>query len=171
MTGGKPIILPTSTRQFGPWSRTPLIGRFEAKFIPEPNSGCWLWTGCLYQTGYGRFVVDGRWILAHRFSYQTYKGPLLEGLELDHLCRMRCCVNPDHLEQVTHAINIQRGGSRAKPTCNSGHPWTEENTVRQARTGYRQCRQCNNDFKKRARLRKKIALSHLMGEPDEVFIF
>ena len=145
----QPIILPTVFRKPGlPWTKKTLVERFEAKFIPEPNSGCWLWIGCVNNRGgYGRFLVGDRWTLAHRFSYQTYNGPLLEGLVLDHLCRMRCCVNPDHLEQVTNAVNIQRGGSNIRPACKNGHPWTEETTWRSPRSGWRQCRQCKRDFR------------------------
>lgn len=83
---------------------------FEAKYIPEPNSGCWLWIGALNPNGYGQLKMPHQAVLAHRFSYERFNGPLLEGMVLDHLCRQRCCVNPEHLEQVTQAVNLARGG-------------------------------------------------------------
>jgi hypothetical protein len=135
---------------------TPLK-RFEAKYIPEPNSGCWLWIGSGNQYGYGRFLISGQNTLAHRFSYETFKGPLLDGLELDHLCRMRCCVNPDHLEQVTHEENVRRGGRMLNKACPSGHPFSTENTWINPKTGWRQCRQCNRDNQKRMALRGRAA--------------
>ncbi len=131
---------------------TPLK-RFEAKYIPEPNSGCWLWLGTGNQHGYGRFVVNGQITLAHRFAYETLKGPLVDGLELDHLCRMRCCVNPDHLEQVTHAENVRRGAA-VETHCKWGHEWTPENTWMNG--AWRFCRQCNNDRQKATQARKKF---------------
>lgn len=126
-----------------PWARTPLIDRFEAKYIPEPNSGCWIWFGSINQYGYGRMLIDGRMALAHRFSYQTFKGPLAPELVLDHLCRMRCCVNPDHLDQVKQKINVRRSPRYLSLVCKSGHPWNEENTWLNPRNGWRQCRACN----------------------------
>ena len=144
----KPIHVPPMSESGNYASRT-YIERFEAKFIPEPNSGCWIWTANLNHAGYGRIVVGKIWVLAHRFSYQTYKGHLIPGLVLDHLCRMRCCVNPDHLEQVTLTVNIQRGGPSLNTACPSGHPWTEENTWINPKKNSRCCRQCNRDNAKR----------------------
>lgn len=135
---------------------TPLK-RFEAKFIPEPNSGCWIWTGATNQYGYGRFLINRRATLAHRFSYAAFKGPLLEGFELDHLCRVRCCVNPDHLEQVTHDVNVRRGGRMLNEACPSGHAFSAENTWINPKTGWRQCRQCNRDNQKRMSQQRNAA--------------
>jgi HNH endonuclease len=146
----KPII--GRVNQGSPWSQTPLIDRFEEKYIPEPNCGCWLWIGAISQYGYGRMLVGGRLVLAHRFSYQTYKGPLIQGLELDHLCRMRCCVNPDHLEQVEHIENVRRGAV-IETHCKWGHPWDEKKTWMNGK--WRFCRACNNARQKQTQLRKK----------------
>ena len=85
----------------------------EQWYIPEPNTGCWLWLGGLNQKGYPQFKHQQRTWRAHRFMYERAKGPLPEGLTLDHLCRVRSCVNPDHLEPVTHAENCRRRPSRA----------------------------------------------------------
>lgn len=82
--------------------------RFEQKVSPEPTSGCWLWTGAMQPKGYGTVKVDGRVWLAHRAVYTAHVGPIPAGLDLDHKCRNRSCVRPDHLEPVTHAENLQR---------------------------------------------------------------
>lgn len=89
----------------------------------ESESGCWEWIGTLSSEGYGRFEKD----LAHRVSYRRSVGPIPEGLQLDHLCRNRRCVNPEHLEPVTGRINTLRGETlpamnAAKTECIHGHP-------------------------------------------------
>lgn len=131
--------------------------RFEAKCIPEPNSGCWLWFGAWSpQTGYGFINGD----LAHRVSYRLFTGPIPGGLQIDHLCRMRCCVNPDHLEAVTCKTNIQRGETgktaakrqQAKTHCKAGHPYSVENTILvpgRAGRGGRVCRICQRGYELR----------------------
>ena len=86
-----------------------MLARFVPKYIPEPNSGCWLWVAMLGSGGYGRFKVGNKNVYAHRLSYEHHVGAIPEGLDLDHLCRTRCCVNPTHLEPVTRKENIRRG--------------------------------------------------------------
>lgn len=76
---------------------------------PVPFSGCWLWAGSLNGGGYAQVMVNKRRPVAHRVAYELKHGPVPEGLQLDHLCRVRCCVNPDHVEPVTTSINQLRG--------------------------------------------------------------
>jgi hypothetical protein len=74
----------------------------------DPDTGCWLWDGS-FLGGYGRAFANGRHVMAHVWVYEQVKGPVPEGTELDHLCRFHRCVNPDHLEPVSHAVNMRRG--------------------------------------------------------------
>jgi hypothetical protein len=75
---------------------------------------CWEWRGAKTAGGYGALWVDGRMMYAHRFSYEQRHGAINFGYELDHLCCNRGCVNPDHLEPVSHCVNVQRGFARRK---------------------------------------------------------
>ncbi len=131
------------------------------KVSPEPNSGCWLWTGYLNKGGYGGFKLPSRMHLAHRVAYELLREPIPAGLDLDHLCRVRSCVNPWHLEPVDRKENVRRGigvglkgglASQARAAlithCPSMHPYDEANTFIDTK-GWRRCRECN-----RARARK-----------------
>jgi HNH endonuclease len=82
--------------------------RLEQSFIPEPNTGCWLWVGSVAGL-YGRINDGVKCVAAHRASYERFKGQIPTGLFLDHLCRVTLCVNPDHLEPVTAVENMRRG--------------------------------------------------------------
>lgn len=117
-----------------------------AKRIAVAQSGCWEWTGPLQPNGYGITWMNGRRIVAHRALYAALVGQVPDGLELDHLCRVRCCVNPAHLELVTHGENVRRGlkGYGARTTCKRGlHDITNPENVYVARTtGNRQCLPC-----------------------------
>ena len=119
--------------------------RFMDKVFPEPNSGCWLWGGALAR-GYGEFQIGThkktRQIGAHRFSYQMHVGPIPEGLDLDHLCGVRSCVNPGHLEPVTRAENLRRGTGAPVGGCVKGHMWVD-GALYVSPKGKRSCRLCN----------------------------
>ena len=134
---------------------------FESKYIPEPMSGCWIWTASLSDKGYGRFQDSG---LAHRKAYLYFRGPIPDGYDLDHLCRVRCCVNPWHLESVTRRENLRRGmGFPAiysrRTNCPRGHPYLGSNCIEEMDRGYihRRCRICKNarQFRYNRRVRGK----------------
>lgn len=127
----------------------------------QKTETCWLWIGARYSNGYGNFFVAMRQpVLAHRYAYELLAGPIPAGLTLDHLCRVRHCVNPAHLEPVTHRENVLRGdgwsGRNARKThCPAGHPYTDENT-RIERKNQRKCRICEGE-RQRSRRRKQNA--------------
>ncbi len=127
--------------------------RFLTKF--RVGDGCWEWTASVRRDGYGQFRLDGRVVSAHRVSYGLFVGPIPEGLTLDHLCRNRLCVRPDHLEPVTLCENILRGESlpaqnARKTQCPQGHAYDEANT-RIGRHGWRVCRTCHRDRERERR--------------------
>ena len=135
--------------------------RFDEKYIIR-KSGCWEWTGYINDGGYGTFHTSERPVLAHRFSYNRAYGEIMEGLELDHLCRNRRCVNPNHLEQVTRRENTMRGNAPQKlklrqkmiadqrmEKCKNGHSYRETPPYM---NGLRKhCRICKADSKRRIR--------------------
>jgi hypothetical protein len=144
-----------------------LAERFEAKYIPEPNSGCWIWIGALEGGGYGNISSGGsrkaKRIKAHRVAYVLYKGEVPEGKDLDHLCRLRCCVNPDHLEPVTRQENIRRSpiavaANHARRThCSNGHPLSGDNLAWVSGENRRRCLTCKRAYTiaRRAKIRAK----------------
>ena len=137
-----------------------LLNQFTSQFIPEPNSGCWLWMGDVSPAGYGvlylRGVSMGRKQYAHRVAHELFKGPIPKNLEIDHKCRVRCCCNPDHLEAVTRRENLLRGlGGRLKARvthCPRGHEYSTENTYIEPKGGGKHCRECD---RLRGKLRRK----------------
>lgn len=133
--------------------RTSTGERFWSKV--DRSGECWLWRAKLQNRGYGQFSFNGHAVLAHRFAYELLIGPIPDGLTLDHLCRAPACVNPLHLEPVTHLENVRRGNAvgprpnarnanAAKTHCPAGHPYDVTNTYRNAK-GDRICRACNRE--------------------------
>lgn len=138
--------------------------RFWDKTEYDWDTGCSLWTGNVRSNGYGVVCVSGQRgevVSAHRFIYEHCYGPIAEGLVIDHLCRVRNCVNPGHLEAVTTRENVLRGegtaAKRAKQThCVHGHEFTPENTHRKAaRPNHRICKTCRREDNRRRRARKR----------------
>lgn len=135
------------------WGDSRLNWKIWERILPEPMSGCWLWIGQMSFHGYGLYG-DRR---APRMVYEALVSPMEKHLVTDHLCRNRCCVNPDHLEPVTHSENSRRaavvkGGLRdsgkvanlAKTHCRKGHPYSGDNLYLHPR-GDRVCRTCVNN--------------------------
>lgn len=123
--------------------------RFWAK-VDRVDGACWEWTAGKTSAGYGIFQARGFSpipVYAHRRVYELLVGPIPDGLQLDHLCRNRWCVNPAHLEPVTHVENVKRGiggqNMRDKTHCPAGHAYSASNILR-TRKGGRDCRACHN---------------------------
>jgi hypothetical protein len=124
----------------------------EARFWSkvDANGVCWEWTGAVMSKGYGTISIGGRCKRAHRVAYELLVGPIPARLVLDHLCRVRRCVNPDHMQAVTHRENTFRSPitaavrNAAKTHCIRGHPFDGTNTIVRA-DGWRRCRQCFRD--------------------------
>lgn len=149
-----------------------LVDRFHASYTVDPETGCWLWARFTNEKGYAYFFAD-RTVIAHRWSYETFVGPIPPGDEIDHECHTsaveagtcaggktcphRRCVNPAHLAPVDHQTNVDRGrASRAAAVaethCKRGHEWNDENTYINPK-GSRVCRPC-------ARLLRSKGLPH-----------
>lgn len=120
-------------------------------------SGCWLFTGRPHGSGYAHASLNGVFVLLHRAVYVHLVGPIADGLVLDHLCRVRHCVNPTHLEPVTHAENVRRGSRSNATHCANGHEFTPGNTkaypARPGKALRRDCRECAKERNRRYRYR------------------
>lgn len=125
----------------------------KKRILIAPESNCWLWIGAISNTGYGNISIKindiRKTYLAHRYYYQQVKGIIPKGMILDHICRVRNCVNPEHLEPVTQQENVLRGDfpkiagayQRNKIKCKRGHIYSEENTRIKFKGKYK-CREC-----------------------------
>lgn len=138
---------------------------------PVPNfrpalGSCWIWTASLDPNGYGQFAVDATKASnsvrrAHRVVYEVVVGPVSEDLDLDHLCRVRACVNPSHLEPVSRRVNILRGFTLPARQvmfthCPQGHPYDEQNTYWYGNN--RKCRKCRYQAGVRAAAKRRLAV-------------
>lgn len=136
--------------------------RFYSK-VKKTDDGCWIWVGSSWDGGYGRMSVKGKSVLAHRFSYSLLVGEIPEGKQLDHLCRNRGCVNPEHLEPVSAQENQLRGNTftarNSKVThCRQGHPYSGENLYLTP-DGRRDCRTCRRAANAKQSAKRKAGVS------------
>ncbi len=137
--------------------------RCKLYYVKTMESGCWVWTGKIAKNGYGCVTFDYKSMGAHKFFYEQTKGAVPKGLHLDHLCRNKACVNPDHLEPVTCRTNtVERGrGPSAinarKVVCLRGHPLSGDN-VYLTKKGQRYCKTCS-----RARGKEHLARKRAHG--------
>lgn len=137
----------------------------ETRFWNKVTKGqfCWEWTGSNNGVGYGEIRIAGRKVYVHRYSFELHKGPIPSGTEIDHLCRNRACVNPDHLEAVFHKENVGRGLAAMKRPhmlkdfCNHGHAYTEQNSYIRPDGKGRNCVECvrkrSREYQRRKRLK------------------
>lgn len=132
-----------------PANTRPPIDRFAEKVATSELDDCWHWIATCQPNGYGAFGSSGVTHRAHRWSYEHFVGPIPDGLPLDHLCRNRACVNPEHLEPVTHQVNTRRA---MRAACVNGHDFSPENTW--MHKGKRYCRTCRRTRVREYRLRR-----------------
>ena len=126
-----------------------VLQRFDDKIDENLASDCWLWDGAKTPGGYGLFY-DGKLGSAHRWSYEYTNGKVPAGMQIDHLCRVRGCVNPDHMEVVTQQENIKRGDCGKHHTnkthCPYGHPYSGDNLYISPKSGSRACKICARNY-------------------------
>lgn len=126
------------------------LTRFHSKYIPVTESGCWIWTDHLCRGDYAQFYINGALQMSHRVSYEIHIGPIPRNMEIDHICRVRCCVNPEHLRPLPHKDNVLCGSGLTakhalKTHCINGHPFSGDNLQFKPNRNERVCRQCNKD--------------------------
>lgn len=136
-------IKPRPTRVGPMWTMPVRVDKWFTKHI-RPAGECWEWTGSKTGNGYGQVGIAGKLTMAHRAVYEYFIADIPDGLDLDHLCRHRACVNPWHMEPVTRSVNLKRGniGTYKRPDeCPQGHQYDAVNTYVTAK-GSRSCRAC-----------------------------
>lgn len=133
--------------------------RFWSKVHSTIAGECWLWTASVDRDGYGKYgQPTGGWVRAHRWAYEHLIGPIPDGLVIDHLCRVRSCVNPAHMEPVTIQVNTERGVRGVPPRkthCKRGHEFTPDNVYMKPGSTWRECRTCKRMLKRRYKEREK----------------
>jgi HNH endonuclease len=139
----------------------------------QKTNGCWVWTGSLTVQGYGRMFIKERGTTdyAHRIVYKLLVGPIPEGLTIDHLCRNKLCVNPEHLETVSARTNILRGYGPAarnarKKRCHKGHILSGKNVMIVRGGTKRQCRKCWSAYYKKWRREKPQLYKALLSRKN-----
>lgn len=134
---------------------------FTAKYVVNSENGCWEWTASLSRYGYAQFFREGGSHNAHRYSYRYYRGDIPKDMEVDHLCRNKICVNPKHLELVTHKENMRRWRGNKDGYCLKGHELTKDNIYTQVKPSgnvLRTCKICTREYSRAYHLRKKAKL-------------
>jgi len=142
---GEAVVVPVNPPR-------PVAERFWARVTPTTDGSCWIWQGRPSSTGYGKLGAEnnrGSMLYAHRVSYEIHNGPIPDGLQIDHLCRVPMCVNPDHLEAVTPAVNTMRARpfrtkqQRRRTHCQRGHSLHDAVVVKRSEgRQQRLCRTC-----------------------------
>jgi hypothetical protein len=132
----------------------------QSKIVVDER-GCWIWTASKTIGGYGHLTFQSERRYAHRFAYELLVAPVPKHLDVDHLCRVRACCNPDHLEPVTRRENLLRGDTiparnAAKTACHRGHPFDAANLRVDPKTGDRKCRACDKENQQRYRDRQRL---------------
>lgn len=120
------------------------LKRYLSKITINNSTNCWEWNAGKFNSGYGAFSLNGFVKYAHRVSYEHYVGNIPENFQIDHLCRVRGCVNPEHLEPVTFEENIKRSSlsNVSKTHCINGHIFDDKNTYMRS-NNKRECKECH----------------------------
>lgn len=131
--------------------------RVWGRLLPNPETGCWIWQGCVLSGGYGQLRSGEKRFFVHRFMFEAFNGPILDGLVIDHLCEVKLCANPAHLEAVTAAENTRRHFlvRHLRTHCPRGHEITDDNVY--VMGGYRRCKVCHKEIMRRWYLSRREA--------------